>query len=364
MNIMNLYKLGAYRYIRKGNIKKTALCDMYMNIITMIAADLHDYKTPDYNKYAYELALNTGVAAFYKCNYKGSVNKGKWCLTPAYPAAVVDNMGIAKKITTQGSDYALELEVDKDCILIYNNSALYPDYLFTHYAEQLTETDISMSKLVKWSRMTPIPKAKTDTDIAKYTTIMQRILDGEDINVVSDELQLFKDGHDTLDDNVLRLTDESAIDKMHFFDEHHEQLIRRIATLGGLPFSTTAKSSQNLIDELHDMDALSTFIIKDRAACRKDGFKRAATFMKEHGEEFDFDYKLNDVLQKQLEKPTLENKLQHAEVDRIEAETENKLSEAEKFESEAAAEDAAVEAAENTEESAGDTDENDNDAAE
>ena len=199
--------------------------------------------------------------------------------------------------------------------------------------------------------MTPIPKAKTDNDIAKYTSIMQRILDGEDINVISDELQLFKDGHDTLDDNVLRLTDESAIDKMHFFDEHHEQLIRRIATLGGLPFSTTAKTSQNLIDELHDMDALSTFIIKDRAACRKDGFERAAAFMAKQGEAFDFEYDLNDILKKQLEKPVLENTMQHAEVDRVQSEVDNLTAEAEKFEAEAQESEAAADAAENTDES-------------
>ena len=331
-----MYKNGLYRYLRKGTVKKSMLQDMYMNMITLVAADLHDYKTPDFNKYNYETALNTGVAAFYKCPVKSSVNYNKYCLTPAQPAAVIDNMGVAKRITTFGSDYALELEVDKDCILIYNNSALYPDYLFTHFAEQLTETDISMSKLVKWSRMTPIPKAKTDTDIAKYTTALQRILDGEDITVVSDELQMFKEGHDTIDDNMLRLTDESAVEKLHFFDEHHEQLIRRIATLGGLPFSTTAKSSQNLIDELHDMDALSTFIIKDRAACRKDGFERAAKFMQEkYNDTFDFEYDLNEVLKKQIEKPALEYRTQIAEVERIEAEAENKAAEAEKFEAEA-----------------------------
>lgn len=308
---------------------------MYMNLITQVASDLHDYKTPDYNKYTYELALNTGVAAFYKLNYQASVNHGKWCLTPAKPAAVVDNMGVAKRITTTGSDYAVELDVDSDCILIYNNSALYPDYLFTHFAEQLTENDISMSKLVKWARMTPIPKVKTDVDIAKYTQAMERILDGEDITIVSDELQLLTDGHQSIDDNLLRLTDENAVEKLHFFDEHHEQLIRRISTLAGLPFSTTAKSAQNLIDELHDMDALSTFIIKDRIACRKDGFERAAAFMRDkYGEEFDFEYRPNEVLEKQLKKPEIEFETQIAEAEKVEAETEQAEAEAEKTEAE------------------------------
>lgn len=353
----NLYKFGLYSYLRTGKASKKAIAEMYMNLITQVAADLHDYKTPDFNKYNYELALNTGIAAFYKLNYPASVNHNKWCLTPAKPAAVQDNMGIAQRITTFGSDYAVELEVDKDCILIYNNSALYPDYIFTHFAEQLTETDISMSKLVKWARMTPIPKAKTDIDIAKYTNALQRIIDGEDITVVSDDLQLLTDGHQTIDDNLLRLTDENAVEKLHFFDEHHEQLIRRIATLGGLPFCTTAKSAQNAIDELHDMDALSTFIIKDRIACRDDGFKRAAQFMLDkYGEVFDFEYKPNEVLAKQLEKSNLDVRQETAEVEKIEAEVEQIDAEIEQTEAET--EQAETEQAENVKDGENDETEN------
>lgn len=332
---MNLYKTSLFRFIRRcsGKARKADLIEMYMNLTTLIAAAGHDYKTPDFNKYQYETAINTGVAAFYRCSYKNSVNYGKWCCTPARPAAVINNMGVADKITTAGSDYALTLTVDKDCILIYNNSALYPDYIFTAYAEQLTETDITMDKLIKWARMNPIPKAKTNEDIAKYQTAMQRILDGDDITVISDELAAFTDGHATIDDNVMRLTDESAIDKMHFIDEHHEQLVRRLATLGGLPFSTTAKSAQNLTDELHDMDALATFIINDRAACRRDGFKRASQFMLDTaGIDFDFDYHMSDVLSKQQQLANINFAQEKAAADKTAAEAKKTEAETDNIE--------------------------------
>ena len=323
--MINLYKAGLYKCIRgrcTGKAKKAALIDMYMNLITLIAAAEFDYKTPDFNKYQYETAINTGVAAFYKCSVKGSVNYGKWCCTPAFPAAVPDNLGITKKVTTAGSDYSLTLEVDTDCILIYNNSALYPDYIFCSYAEQLAECDISSDKLVKWSRMNPIPKVSTNEDIAKYSTAMQRIIDGDDITVITDELAALSDGHKTIDDNVLRLTDEKSIDKMHFLDEHHEQLVRRLATIGGLPFSTTAKSAQNLTDELHDMDALSTFIINDRYNCRKEGFERAAAFMAANNEPFDFEFKKTEVLEKQTAAAAVSFEKEQAELEKLEAETE------------------------------------------
>lgn len=336
-NIPNLYKTGLFGYLTgTGRIKKRDLQETYLNMLTLLSSCLHDYKTPDYNKYFYELAISTGVAAFYKCTEKGSVNYNKWCCTPARPAAVIDNMLVASKVTTAGSDYALELTVDKDCILIYNNSSLFPDMMSVIFADDLTENHISMNKLVKWSRMTPIPKAKTDTDIAKLTQIMQRIMEGEDINIVNDELDLLKEGHSSIDDNVLRLTDENAVEKLHFFDQHYDQLLKRFATIKGLPFSTTAKNAQSLVDELHDMDVFSTFLISDAIACRQEGFERAAAFMKEkYDEEFDFEYTPSELLRKQLERPAVEFKAEAAEALRIESEASQAMSDADKLEAEA-----------------------------
>ena len=336
-NIPNLYKTGLFGYMTgSGRIKKRDLQDTYLNMLTLLSSCLHDYKTPDYNKYFYELAISTGVAAFYKCSEKGSVNYNKWCCTPARPAAVIDNMLTASKVTTAGSDYSCELTVGKNCILIYNNSALFPDLMSVIFADDLTENHISMNKLVKWSRMTPIPKAKTDSDIAKLTAIMQRIMEGEDINIVNDELDLLKEGHSSIDDNVLRLTDENAVEKLHFFDQHYDQLLKRYATIKGLPFSTTAKNAQSLVDELHDMDVFSTFLISDAIKCRQEGFERAAAFMKEkYNEDFDFEYKPSELLRKQLERPAVEFKAEAAEALRIESEANQAISDADKLEAEA-----------------------------
>lgn len=336
-NIPNLYKTGLFGYLTgTGRIKKRDLQETYLNMLTLLSSCLHDYKTPDYNKYFYELAISTGVAAFYKCTEKGSVNYNKWCCTPARPAAVIDNMLTASKVTTAGSDYSLELTVGKDCILIYNNSSLFPDMMSVIFADDLTENHISMNKLVKWSRMTPIPKAKTDSDIAKLTQIMQRIMEGEDINIVNDELDLLKEGHSSIDDNVLRLTDENAVEKLHFFDQHYDQLLKRFATIKGLPFSTTAKNAQSLVDELHDMDVFSTFLISDAISCRQEGFERAAAFMKEkYDEEFDFSYKPSELLRKQLERPAVEFKAEAAEALRIESEASQAMSDADMREAQA-----------------------------
>lgn len=337
MKVSNLYKVGFQQYITgSGRLRKKDISGMYLNMLLLIAAGEHEYNTPDYNKFFYELAIRTGIAAFYKCTSAGSVNYGKWCCTPAKPADTINNMLLSKKITTAGSDYSMELTVGEDCILIYNNSSLEPDTLFLKYAEDLTETAISASKLTKWARMTPIPKVNNDTDIVKYEELMKRILEGEDINVITEELSLLQEGHKTLDDNVLRLTDESSVDKLHFFDQHSEQILRKFATLRGLPFSSTAKNAQNLQEELHDMDAISTFMIKDEIACREDGFRRAAAFMKDkYDEDFDFAYKPSETLIRQLDRTSIEYRQQLAETARIESEATQKVSDADMREAQA-----------------------------
>lgn len=296
MNNKSLQNIGLFGAL-KGKRKKFALSDMYTNYAAVMCANQFDYKTPDFNKYNYEQSILTGMAAFYQCKVTNSVNYNKWCCTPAYIADTPNNEGIAKKITTHGSDYATELTPDLDCILIFNNSAHMPETYIGVISELLTECDISTKALVKWSRMSPIPKVKTDEQIAKYVEAMRRVLDGEEITVISDELSLFEEGHKTIDDNILRLTDEKAIDKMHFYSEFYDQLIRRLCTLRGVPFSTNAKSAQSLNDELHDMDIFSTFYLTDCYNTRLECFKKCSEFSG-----FNFDFKWSEFMQIQLDK--------------------------------------------------------------
>ena len=73
------------------------------------------------------------------------------------------------------------------------------------------------------------------------------------------------------DDSVLRLTDESAIERMHFLSEFHYELVRRICNLYNMPFHTTAKSAQNLESEVHNTDVFSQALTENRLETRKKG---------------------------------------------------------------------------------------------
>lgn len=286
-----------YHDINDAKTRKVFLNKMYRDYAVLIAANQFDYVTPDFTKSYYESNILKGVAAFYQVpHYLNSVNSGKWVCTPVHMADVVNNYGISDKITTHGSDYALELKVDTDCILIRNNSMHLPESYISVISDFLTETDISMRALLRWSRMTPIPKTQTDEQQTQYEMAMKRIIDGEEITTVSDPMKFLSDTHDTIDDNLLRITDENAIEKMHFYSEFYEQTIRRLCTLRGLPFSSTAKSSQNLTEELHDMDLFAELYIKDCYETRKEDFEKAGKFAN-----FDFEFDWSDTMKRQFE---------------------------------------------------------------
>ena len=75
------------------------------------------------------------------------------------------------------------------------------------------------------------------------------------------------------------------------------------------------------------MDAVSTFMIQDEIDSRREGFERAAKFMKDFdGTEFDFAYKPSDVLLRQLDRTRIEYTSQLAEADRIQSEASQKVS--------------------------------------
>lgn len=272
-----------------------------LDALTTISIGMFDYNPPEeLEKQTCERALlGDGIAALYKLPTNiHSVNAGNWCVTPAHIAGIKNNNGTADRVTTEGTDYALELDIKAgDGILLYNNSLKTPDDLTQYYALMLGETDKSILSLLKWSRLSPIPKCSDDNDVAKMTEIVRRVLDGELETIASDNTDMFSSAARSRYDDVLDLTDPTAVEKMHFLSEFREELLKRWATLNGVPFNTTAKSAQALNAELHGMDIFSLFIPFDKYNARKDSFERAAEFT---GHDWAFDW--SNIMKIQFDK--------------------------------------------------------------
>ena len=220
-----------------------------------------------------ERAVCCGAAVVYQVPRIGSVCDGMWVCTPVKWEGVrkADNTSNEFITYLPFGDYSVTREQLKDkYVIIRNNFEMTSDYDFTEWtAKMLNETDISELQLIKWSRMTPIAKTADDDAAGQIENILQRVYNGEPWAVMSDFTKLITGSPTSRDDCVLRLTDETAIEKMHFLSEYHYELIRRLCNLYNIPFHTTAKSAQNLESELHNTDIFSRFLTEDGLTWRK-----------------------------------------------------------------------------------------------
>lgn len=293
---MNILDYATYK--KKNKSKQETHTDSITNIMKLYDINMFNYEPPGGLLLSTcERTLTTnGIGAFYKCEVPGSVNNGKWCLTPAFPASILDNNNLPSVITTYGTDYALEMDVDKDCILIYNNSLYQPDRMAERYSQLLDDIDKTIKILVIWCRAVPIMKVHDNDDISKYNKLLEKIIDGDLINIISDNMPpLLNKATVTREQDVIDITDSTSAEKIHFLSELREEVIKRIATIYGIPFNTTAKSAQALNAELHGMDIFSLFVPFDRYKSRKECFERAKAFS---GHDFKFDW--SDIMKHQI----------------------------------------------------------------
>lgn len=263
---------------RIPSFKRTGV---YGKIIRAIGCEQFTWKglPDDFKSHIAEKNIMSGVAVAYNLDdFKvSSVNKG-FQITPCSFVGVCRNDGTSDVVETYGSDYALQIDLTKhNAVIIQNNDFNYSEYVnLLWFADMLARTDDSERALITWSKMHPIAKAQSGVDAKQLQEVMKRIMDNDDMfSVIDDKSKTVNNGSPTSrDDAVLRLTDENAVEKMHFLSEFHYELIRRYCNLYNLPFRTTAKSSQNLETELHNTDIFSQIINENRLKCRKESAEK------------------------------------------------------------------------------------------
>lgn len=224
------------------------------------------------NSMLIELAVNCGVAVLYQVPKEVSVvNGGTWTCTPVEWTDVKKNDGTAEHFITHGTDYAVTDEQLKDkYVIIKNDEYMSCEYDVSEwFASMLCDTDTAQRALIRWSRMTPVARANSGVSATEMEEVLKKVYDGIPWAVISDNTKMITGQPMSRDDSVLRFTDESAIEKMHFLSEFHYELVRRLCNLYNMPFHTTAKSAQNLESEVHNTDIFSKALMPDRLSTRR-----------------------------------------------------------------------------------------------
>lgn len=298
--------------------QRTKLSDIvrinaYSDIINNIGWSMYDWKgLPDeLSSDEMERAICCGVAAVFKVPEEtGSASKGMYVCCPLEWVGVkkADNTADEFICTLPFSDLTVtSQQLNGNYVIIRNNFPMTSDYDFTEWtAAMLNETDISENQLIKWSRMTPIAKAISNSNAEQLSQTLRRVYEGEPWVVINDTTKLLTGTSASRDDMVLRLTDETAIEKMHFLSEFHYELIRRICNLYNIPFHTTAKSAQNLESELHNTDIFSRMLPEKRLQWRKKSLKDFKAV-------FDWDVSVDMSEMFQKENKVIENVIESTE---------------------------------------------------
>lgn len=316
--------------------QRTKLSDIvrvnaYSDIINNIGWSMYDWNgLPDeLSSDEMERAICCGVAAVFKVPEEtGSASKGMYVCCPLEWVGVqkADNTADSFICTLPFSDLTVTSEqLNGKYVIIRNNFAMTSDYDFTEWtASMLNETDISENQLIKWSRMTPIAKALSNSNAEQLSQTLRRVYNGEPWVVINDPTKIMTGTAASRDDMVLRLTDETAIERMHFLSEFHYELIRRICNLYNIPFHTTAKSAQNLESELHNTDIFSRMLPEKRLQWRKKSLK---DFEKVFGwnvtvEMSEMFKKENEVIDNVIDSTAPEQETQKQETEKKEESTE------------------------------------------
>lgn len=275
---------NAFDGVKFAPRQRTKLSDIkrenaYNDIINNIGWSMYEWRGLPEGLYSDEIerAVCCGAAVVYKVpESSGSASAGMWVCTPLEWVGVIKADNTADDFITSLPDRDLSLtksEIGKH-VIIKNNFEMTSDYDFTEWtASLLNETDISENQLIKWSRMTPIAKTISEANIEQIENVLRRVYNGEPWAVLSDYTKVVTGSASSRDDYVLRLTDETSIERMHFLSEFHYELIRRICNLYNIPFHTTAKSAQNLESELHNTDIFSRMLPEKRLFWRRQSIK-------------------------------------------------------------------------------------------
>lgn len=150
------------------------------------------------------------------------------------------------------------LEVDKEIAVGFNNPLHTPEIEIFRYAEVFTEIDKSILVNIKNTRISPLQKVRDSKEASQYQKAFENIYDGRP-NTITLDMNVFDDlrNSDSKDESQIMLTRPEEVDKIQYLSKLHDDMLRRLCNLQGLPMSTTGKMAQITKEELMESQYFS-----------------------------------------------------------------------------------------------------------
>lgn len=167
----------------------------------------------------------------------------------------------------------IEGTIGEDVIVIPNNFSYSADLpIMYNFAKRLNEVDTSLDLNVFYSRLAPIVKVSNGKVKEAVDVALNNILVGELKSVMASDLESELDGFKSID--ILNITDVKDVDKLQYLSKYHDDLLRRLYTLGGHAMAGTQKMAQQSAYEVGQNDTISMIYPLERLTALKEGLEK------------------------------------------------------------------------------------------
>lgn len=221
-----------------------------------------------------EYRITEGAAAIWELNGDYIVSHVQLGGEP-----YTDGFG-SKAICTTNNGVVREFDNWRDnnnLVIIWNNSIYSPDLNIGRFSDLLTELETSLSCNIIYSRLYPMPVAKSEhlkkaieaalnnMEIGKFQTI----LDDGFINPLTQE------GESAID--IVNLTDVANSDKLQYLSHMRDDIFRWFYSIYGMNTQGSAKMAQQTVDEVNQDNNASMIIPIDRLNMAKEAVSELNT---------------------------------------------------------------------------------------
>lgn len=210
---------------------------------------------------------NINLYRMFNGDYGVTEHKGDLISLCADPSGVLDFNGepINVKMSSAYAPLILDRVNGKNCVVGHNNSMHKPDYAIYKFAYMLSQTDLSMMYNLYWSRLN---KAFA-TDTEETTRNLRKFLDGMkygEIGVITSS-NMLESITGTKPIQELKLTEVENIDKLQYLSNFHQDLVKRLAWLYGVPMNQQSKMAQVNNEEISNSENGSRILLFDMMRC-------------------------------------------------------------------------------------------------
>lgn len=211
---------------------------------------------------------------FRYCNGHVGIMKSEKYGLVAFPGTFSDELdayGRGKKyIGTLLNGEPMEGTIGENCVVIPNNYIYMPDFpLFYSFAKRLNEVDVSLDSNVFFTRMAPIIKVANTKIKSAVDEILKDIKAGNVKCIISDDLEQDIEHLKSID--IFNITDVTEVDKLQYLSKYHDDLLRRLYTIGGHAMAGTQKMAQQSAYEVGQNDTIAMIYPMEHLECLKIG---------------------------------------------------------------------------------------------